>query len=230
MNHGTSRRLTKGLVPLGVLLVALAGCGSSAPGAAPVDAADAPMATATTDQADAAPSIPTVQPTSEATTPSPTRTPGQCFDDVSSSDVKAGSDTTIKPYGTKLTASSSGTKTAITVGQGKPVPADDIFGAQDGDQMLVFDVTGTLVEGSFGMVSSTQFTLWDPAGNACKPDLLSSAVKSGSRLSLKMLKPDDNTVKGKISFEVPKGKDYSGFTLVWANDSADETAAIGWKG
>lgn len=218
---------------------ALAGCAAKAPGVAAVTAPATQVpqtqpsgSTAAEPSGDAAPSIPTVPPTSEPAPETSTKTPGECFDSATMGHPAVTSETSEHSYGDTATASDSGDDLSITVSKGtKATGDDDAFGGpDDGDALLVFDVKAKLTSGSMSVVSYTQFTLWDPDGNACRANIFSSAVSSDDRMSLKMLSDSAPSVEGKIVFEVPEGEDYSEYTMSWASVSSSSHAAVSWKG
>ncbi len=230
----TGRRAATAVSVLGAAVVLLAGCGSGAPAAAPVSApvTKVPDSGAVATESGPTSSIPTVQPTSEPPAATATRKPGQCFDRAALDHPKVTSRTTMKPYGARATFSDSGENLSIKVSKAKMVSGGDTgFDAPDeGDSLVVFDVDAAMTGGSLSLISYTQFTLWDPEGNPCRSNIFSPAIKSKHRLSLKMLSTSEPAAKGKIVFEVPSGKDYSGFTLSWSDVSSRQHAAIAWKG
>lgn len=229
-----------------VVMMLMAGCGSSAPQAAPVSApgtqaaatgtqpgaADPQPGSTPQESSSATPAIPTVDPTEESSSASPTQTPGACFDSASLNHPEVTSDTETGSYGSAHTYTDGSEKLKITASKGTPHDGgDDTVGSPDeGYQLLIFDVKATLKSGSMAVFSYTQFTLWDPDDHACRSNLFSSAVDSDDRVSLRTLSESKPSAKGKIVFEVPEDKDYSTFVLSWSSTSSDVYADFAWKG
>ncbi|GAB3585148.1 hypothetical protein [Calidifontibacter terrae] len=119
----------------------------------------------------------------------------------------------------------------VTVQKPTPVAATD-YSVDEGYQLLVFDVKIDK-KGGDGYASAfyLDFTLTDDSGHLCDNNGYSAAVPSNQRLKLTSLTGSITSASGKIAFAVPKGKDYSKYTLLWAGGKDDgEAAQVGWQG
>ncbi|NHN56063.1 hypothetical protein G9U51_09775 [Calidifontibacter sp. DB0510] len=150
---------------------------------------------------------------------------------------KKGSSTQIKPFGTKFDTeyiSSIGSdKTPMSISSGKPqakAPAGDSYLYESGQQALVFEITAKLKDASgYGYMSYLNFTLMDGQQNVCQRDSSSPVIKVQDKLPEGRMSGDE--IKGQIAFVVPKGQDYSKYTLMFSSNSdTGATAQVGWSG
>ncbi|TWE13280.1 DUF4352 domain-containing protein [Rudaeicoccus suwonensis] len=235
MRSASSRFMTKArvVVPLAAVAVALAGCGASAPSAAPPSGAT-PAATGTSPAA--APSTSTGVPTvSSAPTTSSANAGATCTTDDGSSIITPGvlaPSTKKAAWGKPLTLSQTYGGTASVTPSlpvAKKASSSDLLGPPAGQQYLLVKVTITYKSGYSVVVGSTDFTLRDTSNNVCSSDSFSSAVPSQQQFDIANLDSSSRTYTGTLVFDVPIGQDYSKYTLLYLDDmSSSAQAQIAW--
>ncbi|MDF8265224.1 hypothetical protein [Luteipulveratus flavus] len=233
-----TRRLRLAVIPAAFAALALAGCQDEAPTAAPPAAptSQAPAATSSAPAPTAAPS--SEAPSSQAPAPAPTSSTPSPNSSGPASGVECNStlssnrrgDSPAKPIGTKQAASGIGFSKddSVEVIVGKPTidstSTDDYF---PGDGMVVLKFP-TLIKATAGsaVVSYLNFSLLDPEGNPCDPDVSGTVVAKTQQLDVTTVKAGDS-LSGLLVFAAPAGADYTKYNVVFASESRGK-AELAW--
>lgn len=159
---------------------------------------------------------------------------GACNNTSSYYNVKGGS-TQLKKYGEVQNVTSSGdAKVDITASKGEAKDAGDTYPYDEGDmQALVFNIKYKLTSSDGYMVTTRlSFSLIDENGRNCQQDSLPDFLPQKEIVAVESLRAGDKTeYEGKVIFAVPKGKDYSKYTLLWTDDYGKGAEAnVGWQG
>ncbi|MBC9957248.1 hypothetical protein [Yimella sp. cx-51] len=171
--------------------------------------------------------------TSETSSSSGSEQPGQCYDSVSLYWSKKGSGTQVKPAGSAVTTDArSGAKLEITPSKGQVKDGGSSYPYEDGKQALLFDIKFKLTDTSgYAVLSYLQWSLSDDKGNNCRRDSGGSSPVIDKQISVVSLNEQKTEFQGQVAFVVPKGKDYSKYTLLFSYDTEDgNEAKVGWAG
>lgn len=175
----------------------------------------------------------TSETSSESSSSSGSEQPGQCYDSVSLYWSKKGSGTQVKPAGSAVTTDArSGAKLEITPSKGQVKDGGSSYPYEDGKQALLFDIKFKLTDTSgYAVLSYLQWSLSDDKGNNCRRDSGGSSPVVDKQISVVSLNEQKTEFQGQVAFVVPKGKDYSKYTLLFSYDTEDgNEAKIGWAG
>lgn len=226
-----SRRIVFTIAPAIVVAGALAGCGDSAPSvqappstAKTTSATGAPTKSGTSTEVPTASGVPTVSDAPSSSTPDPAKVCDSTADD-DSTPIKGGVHTKKVAWG-KPQAFDRATQGKVSVTAAKPTALkatkkDDVFGPKAGQVYLSIKVTVKYESGKASTVNDV-FVLKDAKKNLC--DAASSvqdAVPAQQVFDSSTVSKKTPTYSGTLLFSVPKGQDYTKYTLRYLVDDYD---------
>lgn len=160
---------------------------------------------------------------------------GQC-NNTSSFYIVKGAGTKIVKYGeTQKVKGSGDADVDLTISKGEAKDGGTSYPYDEGTQALIFDVKYKVTSADGYLITTPlSFSLIDENGRNCHRATSSSnnVVLGKDYVDVESLRGGETTdYSGKIVFVVPKGKDYSKYTLLWNDDYDGGTeAGFGWQG
>jgi len=241
------RKILLSIVPMALAVGAVAGCNDSAPSVQAPPATTTKAATAQSTGDSTGDGVPTVAPTdseesSDTGVPTvsqaPTSATGDpakvCTTDDSYSTPAAVAPSTKKAKWGKPLDVTQKYEGTVTMTPAKPVAKkaaeDDIFGPDDGQVYLLVKVTVKYKSGNNSVFGGTDFTLRDAANNVCDFNSIADIVPERERFSVVTIgKTKEKSYVGTLVYEVPKGQDYTKYTLLYLPGLADNSdASVAW--
>lgn len=249
------RRILLGVLPMALVVGAVAGCNDSAP-SVQAPASTAATAASTADQptdsgtdngvptvapsdtagsSDTGESTDTGVPTVSAAPTSSSGDPSQvCTTDDSFGTPAAPGPTTKKAkWGSPLDVTQKYEGT-VTMTPAKPVAKkgdpNDIFGPDEGQVYLLVKVTVKYKSGNNSVFGGTDFTLRDAKNNVCDYNSIADIVPQREKFSVVTIgATKEKTYSGTLVYEVPAGQDYTKYTFLYLPGLADNSEApVAW--
>lgn len=157
---------------------------------------------------------------------------GMC-NNTSSFFVVKGSGTKVAKYGEANNVEGSGdAKVDLTVSKGTVQDGGGDYPYDADTQALVFDVKFKRTSSDGYLIATPlAFSLVDESGRNCQRDSSPDFILGKDLVNVESINNEKTEYSGKIAFVVPKGKDYSKYTLLWNEDYKGGTeAGFGWQG
>lgn len=135
----------------------------------------------------------------------------------------------LKTYGTTTTANTDyGTGVEVSAQAPRVVSSPEERAPDDGNEYIALDIRAHLAKGSSFYISYIEFSLFDPAHNACDSENYSDVLPDSKMLTSTSLGDSTKDAAGSIVFQVKAGTDLTKLTLLFAISSSNP-ASVGWK-
>lgn len=135
----------------------------------------------------------------------------------------------LKSYGTTATVNDSFSRSVeVSVQAPRVVSSPAESAPSSGNEYIAIDVRAHLAKGSSFYFSYIEFSLFDPAHNACDTKSFSNVLPTPKMLNGVSMGASAKDAAGAIVYEVKAGADLSKLIVLFTSTSSDP-ASVGWK-